>query len=253
MLDSFPGRPVPQPKRYLESHGRPVAAKRGFQPISIAIPFWLDEPCVRHSYGCAERSGWRIGDRRYGSMIALQPDPRVTSASSKVTRVAGFTIAIPLLASRRRFSAGTGMLAEGLGTTLPASDFFHWHSRHLALCWLDIRSRLVALGLTLLGVLVQIPGATVNFMDAGLAGHDRVRQAMHPCAYTFDFRDWYYFTPANSTYRLHAELLLAGKLDCRPGFLRLGPGLLPLTIGLSLLLTAVGLALMRSALSGHHK
>jgi hypothetical protein len=118
----------------------------------------------------------------------------------------------------------------------------------LALCWLDNRARLAAQGLTLLGVLAQIPGATVNFMDAGRQLMTEYAQRCIRCD-AFSFRDWYYFTPANSDIRVQAELLLAGRLDI--AWLSFhGTWLVPVTVGLSLLLAIPGLVLMCSALSG---
>jgi hypothetical protein len=116
----------------------------------------------------------------------------------------------------------------------------------LVLCWLDNRPRLVAVGLTLVGVLVQIPGATVNFMDAGrLVIADYANRCIQ-CD-IFDFRNWYFFTPTNSDIWIHAKLLFAGRLDLV--WLSLaGTWLSWLMIGLSVLLSIVGLALIGSTL-----
>ena len=49
----------------------------------------------------------------------------------------------------------------------------------LAECWADRRARIAALSLTVLGVLVQVPGVGVDFVERGVALDQAYREGAH--------------------------------------------------------------------------
>jgi hypothetical protein len=114
----------------------------------------------------------------------------------------------------------------------------------LAICWLDQRARIIALGLLALGALIQIPGATVDFMHSGATVLRSYGQRCSPC--DTSFRDWYFFTPANSDIIVQARLLLSGRLDLAWLSFR-DSWVTPITLGLVTALGAGGLALVYGA------
>jgi hypothetical protein len=82
----------------------------------------------------------------------------------------------------------------------------------LATCWLRPRARLAILGLTMLGVLVQLPGASVDFMTWGHRSVELFRQQCVQCN-TPEYRIWRFLQPAQSDILGHTRLMLAGQLD----------------------------------------
>ena len=113
----------------------------------------------------------------------------------------------------------------------------------LAHCWLDRRARLAALGISLVGVIVQLPGALVNFW---VAGHDARALYLAKCTNCNDpdFYAFQFFLPEASDLKLHTSLLLSGRLDLA-WITFAGTWVAPVTIGLGLLLAITGYRLLR--------
>ena len=113
----------------------------------------------------------------------------------------------------------------------------------LAQCWLSPRARAPALGLALLGALVQLPGATVDFWVAG----DQVRRTyLERCTNctTPDFHAFHFLDPAASDLVVHTRLLLGGSLDVA-WITYAGTWVTPLVLGLAAASAIAGLALLR--------
>lgn len=108
----------------------------------------------------------------------------------------------------------------------------------LAQCWLDRRARLAALRIVLVGVVVQLPGALVDFWQAG-----REARALYiaKCINCNDsrFHAYQFFMPEASDLTLHTRLLLSGNFDL--AWITFGgTWVTPVTIGLALLLAITG-------------
>jgi hypothetical protein len=114
----------------------------------------------------------------------------------------------------------------------------------LAICWLHPRARLAALGLIVLGAIVQLPGATVDFMAWGSKTLEMHGQQCVECGLA-DYRLWRFMEPAQSDIIGHAKLMLAGELDLAWLLFR-GTWVTPLTLGSTLALSVAGLALLKT-------
>jgi hypothetical protein len=82
----------------------------------------------------------------------------------------------------------------------------------LAEWWQVPRVRPALLALVLLGVGIQVPGVTVDFMASGMRGLLAFRQHCSSCDNTA-FANWRDFVPAGSELTSSTEMLLSGKVD----------------------------------------
>src|SRR5919197_3299835 len=120
----------------------------------------------------------------------------------------------------------------------------------LAACWLHPRARLAALGLAVVGALIQLPGAAVDFMDRGTQVMKAYRHYREQCGCAVpDLKEWWYFDPAHSDIPGQAELMFTGKLDLAWLLFR-DTWVAPLTLGLAFALALAGLCLLRARDSG---
>ncbi|MBA2446738.1 MAG: hypothetical protein H0V51_01795 [Chloroflexi bacterium] len=112
----------------------------------------------------------------------------------------------------------------------------------LAHCWIDRRARLAALGMVLVGVLVQLPGALVDFW---LVGRDARAIYLARCVNCNDtsFFAFQFFLPEASDFTLHTNRLLSGNLDLA-WITFAGTWVTPVTIGLVLFLAVTGWRLL---------
>ena len=121
----------------------------------------------------------------------------------------------------------------------------------LAVAWRSFQGKLVCLVLFVVGVVIQVPGALVDFMVSGRegikafeqTGHERTQHALNV---------WLNFHISGSEIVRHSKLLLRGQVDL--AWLTFGNTWLPLvTFGLATLLVLCGLALMMPPLLGEAK
>jgi len=112
----------------------------------------------------------------------------------------------------------------------------------LAVAWRSFEGKLACLGLFVVGVVVQLPGALVDFIASGRegikvfeqSGHERTQSALVA---------WRDFNISGSEIVRHSDLLLRGKLDL--AWLTFGNTWLPLvTFSFATFLVLCGLALM---------
>jgi hypothetical protein len=114
----------------------------------------------------------------------------------------------------------------------------------LAAAWLNPRARPLVLALAAVGAMVELPGATVDFMDWGselLAGC-----SSDDCWYT---HTEHFLNPVWSDILGHTQLLLAGRLDL--AWITFGKTwLAPVTIGLTAALAYAGSVLLEPRPAG---
>jgi hypothetical protein len=115
----------------------------------------------------------------------------------------------------------------------------------LAVCWLHARARFAALGLAVLGAVVQVPGATVDFMDWGSRTFELYGQQCGEC--NVAYVSWRFMDSAHSDIIGHTQLMLAGKLDLAWLTFR-DSWVMPLTLGSVLALVVAGLTVLGTTL-----
>jgi len=112
----------------------------------------------------------------------------------------------------------------------------------LATCWLERRARFAAVGLVLVGVLIQLPGALVDFWTAGQRASDMFAANCVRCT-DGRFSVYRSLVPEAADLKIHTELLRSGILDL--GWVTFaGTWLAPVTLGVAALLAAAGLRLL---------
>ena len=112
----------------------------------------------------------------------------------------------------------------------------------LAVAWRTFGGKLVCLGLFVMGVVVQLPGALVDFISSGREGIRVFGEICNECTENA-FRNWLAFSISGSEIMRHSNLLLRGQLDL--AWLTFSDTWLPLvTFGLATLLVFGGLALI---------
>ena len=100
----------------------------------------------------------------------------------------------------------------------------------------------MCLGLFVMGVVVQLPGALVDFISSGREGIRVFGEICNECTENA-FRNWLAFSISGSEIMRHSNLLLRGQLDL--AWLTFSDTWLPLvTFGLATLLVFGGLALI---------
>jgi hypothetical protein len=115
----------------------------------------------------------------------------------------------------------------------------------LAAAWAAPRSRFIIACLVGIGLLIQVPGATVDFMEAGSAGGAEFRVFCPDCTHE-QFAEWRNFDPHGSELRWHAILYLAGRRDVAWQTFTAVP-VAQLTILVAILLALAGLLMLRNA------
>jgi hypothetical protein len=112
--------------------------------------------------------------------------------------------------------------------------------------WSSPRARNFMLILAGIGALVQLPGATVDFMASGREASRLFQFQCRGCG-NDDFARFRNFGLAGSELKTHTDLLLAGRLDLA-WISFSGTWVVPLTFCLVLTLAVTGLLLLRNAL-----
>jgi hypothetical protein len=108
------------------------------------------------------------------------------------------------------------------------------------------RARTPLLALTLISVLVQIPGATVDFVSAG-AQATATLTARCPGCDLFLTTSWRDFVPAGSDIATETQMLLAGRVDLAWVTFS-GTWLVPATVLLAACAAAAGIITLRRPL-----
>jgi len=112
----------------------------------------------------------------------------------------------------------------------------------LATAWRSFKGKVACLGLFVVGVVVQLPGALVDFISSGREGMRIFGEICNECT-EHAFRRWSTFSVDGSEIVRHSNLLLRGQLDL--AWLWFSNTWVPLvTFGLATLLALCGLALI---------
>jgi hypothetical protein len=112
----------------------------------------------------------------------------------------------------------------------------------LAEWWSIPRARLAVLGLAAIGTVIQIPGATVDFMAAGTRAFTTYVRTCGGCNLN-DAQHWRDLVPAGSDLVTETSMFLSGQLDLAWLTFR-GTWLLPVTLLVAICLGAAGVMLV---------
>ena len=159
-----------------------------------------------------------------------------------------FALAAAWLAAHSAVNGWEGGWGWGPRYLLPVLPFL---LVPLAAAWRSSKGKLACLGLFVVGVVVQLPGALIDFITSG---RESVRVFLEICQdcreYTLNV--WRDFNVSGSEIVRHSSLLLRGEVDL--AWLTFGNTWLPLvTFSLATLLVLCGLALMIPPLLGGAK
>jgi hypothetical protein len=121
----------------------------------------------------------------------------------------------------------------------------------LAVAWRSFKGKLVCLGLFVVGVVVQLPGALIDFINSGRESVRVFGEICNECT-EGAFTAWRTFHISGSEIVRHSNLLLGGQVDL--AWLTFGNTWLPgVTVSLATFLALCGLALIIPPLVTHAK
>jgi hypothetical protein len=117
----------------------------------------------------------------------------------------------------------------------------------LAASWRDRRARLDALALAAIGILIEIPGATTDFLVVGRESLQMWSAICSSCGSALAYNRWHDFAPLASDIVLSTRALLAGSIDLA-WVTFAGTWLAPTTLSVVVTLAVAGIALLRTEL-----
>ena len=165
-----------------------------------------------------------------------------------VTGRAFVVLAAAWLAAHSAISGWEGGWGWGPRYLLPVLPFL---LVPLAIAWRSSKGKLACLAMFVVGVVVQLPGALIDFITSGREGIGIFAEICNQCT-EHAFRNWLAFNISGSEIVRHSNLLLRGKLDL--AWLTFGNTWLPLgTFSLATFVVLSGLALMIPPLLGGAK
>jgi hypothetical protein len=176
----------------------------------------------------------------YAPLIAIAAvSARHFYSERPVTGRAFIVLAAAWLAAHSAIKGWEGGWGWGPRYLLPVLPFL---LVPLAAAWRSFKGKLACLGLFVVGVVVQLPGALIDFITSG---RESARVFVETCKECTEraLNTWRDFNISGSEIVRHSSLLLHGQLDL--AWLTFSNTSLPLvTFGLAILLVLCGLALM---------